>query len=148
MSAAGMYMLAPEQYLRVLTSGLTGLLDSIDAGAERDSFRADLDALLLLAYQAQEYIGGETPAARGSKKETPKKVHMFDLATRLEEIKAGLEGIDEGLELVLNSSPSPEPSALLCILRDRLRLELKNLGAQEAAAYALARAEQITAVPS
>jgi hypothetical protein len=73
---------------------------------------------------------------------------LVEIGTRLEEIKGALEGVYQGLDLALQTVPPPEPNELLYLLRDRLQLELKSLGEQMTAVYALAQDERITAVPS
>jgi hypothetical protein len=138
MDAAGTYTLAPEQYLRVLAAGLTGLLDSVDAGAERESLRDDVDALLLLAYQGQEVASEETPAAKDSKKEAPKEQQrpLFAIATDLEEAAALLRGVLDGLQEATDDYEHPRSSHMR-ILLDRFDTELARVEKQTHAVYAL-----------
>jgi hypothetical protein len=137
MSAAVMYTLAPEQYLRVLAAGLTGLTDSIDAGAERESLRDDVDALLLLTYQGQHVASEETPAAKGGKTEAPEaQGPLFAVATDLEEAAALLRGVLDGLEKAIDVYPEPRLT-LMRILLDRFDTELARVEKQTHAVYAM-----------
>jgi hypothetical protein len=136
MSAPEVYTLEPVQYLRVLTSGLTELMDSIAAGAERDSLRDDVDALLLLAYQGQHVASDEPPAARGSKKELPKQGPLFAIGTDLEEAAALLRGVLDGLERAMDEYPEPRLT-LMRILLDRFGVELARVEKQMHAVYAM-----------
>jgi hypothetical protein len=137
MSATVMYALAPEQYLRVFAAGLCGLLDSIDAGAERDSLRDDVDALLVLAYQGQHVASEKTPAAKGGKKEAPKeRGPLFAVATDLEEAAALLRGVLDGLEQAIDVYPEPRLTHMR-ILLDRFDTELARVETQMRAVYAL-----------
>jgi hypothetical protein len=132
-----MYPLAPEQYLRVLAAGLTGLMDSLDAGAERESLRDDVDALLLLAYQGQYVAAEETPAAKGDKTEAPKaQGPLFAIATNLEEAAALLRGVLDGLEKAIDVYPEPRLT-LMRILLDRFDTELARVEKQTHAVYAM-----------
>ena len=143
MSTAGTYVLAPEQYLRVLAAGLTGLLESVYAGAEGESLRDDVDALMLLAYQGQEVASEKTPAARDNKKEPPKapastkeQGPLFAIATDLEEAAALLRGVLDGLLDATDDYEHPR-RAHLRILLDRFDTELARVEKQMHAVYAM-----------
>jgi predicted ATPase len=72
---------------------------------------------------------------------------LLEIETRLVEIKAALQGVEQGLGLVIQSIPSLEPEQLLHVLHDRLRLELGHLDEQTQAVHRLC-IEHIKAVAS
>jgi hypothetical protein len=54
---------------------------------------------------------------------------MGKISTRIEEALGRLRGIEQALELVLQSDPTPEPNELCHLLHDQLRAQLGELAA-------------------